>query len=63
MIVTTNLLLQTIQNPTDVMHKKIYDRLANCVPVQFTGNSFRKDIGCQKMDDFRQILLNAHDSF
>ena len=63
MIVTTNLPLQTIQNPTDIMHKKIYDRLANCVPVQFTGESFRKDIGSQKMDDFRQIILNAHDSF
>ena len=63
MIVTTNLPLQTIQNPTDVMHKKIYDRLANCVPVQFTGKSFRKEIGSQKMDDFRQIILNAYNSF
>ena len=45
MIVTTNLPLQTINHPTDVMHKKIYDRLKNCVPIQFTGESFRKDIG------------------
>lgn len=63
MIVTTNLSLQMIHNPTDVMHKKIYDRLENCVPVQFTGESFRKGIGNQKMEKFRQILLNAHDSF
>ena len=63
MIVTTNLSLQTINNPTDVMHKKIYDRLKNCVPVQFTGESFRKDIGNQKKEEFRQIVLNAHDSF
>ena len=63
MIVTTNLPLQTINNPPDVMHKKIYDRLKNCVPVQFTGESFRKDIGNQKKEEFRQILLNAHDSF
>lgn len=63
MIVTTNLPLQTINNPTDVMHKKIYDRLKNCVPVQFTGESFRKDIGNQKKEEFRQILLNAQESF
>ena len=61
--VTTNLPLQTINNPTDVMHKKIYDRLKNCVPVQFTGESFRKDIGNQKKEEFRQILLNAQESF
>lgn len=63
MIVTTNLPLQTINHPTDVMHKKIYDRLKNCVPIQFTGESFRKDIGNQKKEEFRQIVLNAHDSF
>lgn len=63
MIVTTNLPLQTIHNPADVMHKKIYDRLENCVPIQFTGESFRKDIGNQKMEEFRQVLLNACDSF
>ena len=63
MIVTTNLPLQTINNPTDVMHKKIYDRLKNCVPVQFTGEIFRKDIGNQKKEEFRQILLNAQESF
>lgn len=63
MIVTTNLPLQTINNPTDIMHKKIYDRLKNCVPVQFTGDSFRKDIGNQKKEALRQILLNAQESF
>lgn len=63
MIVTTNLPLQTINNPTDVMHKKIYDRLKNCVPVQFTGESFRKDIGKQKKEALQQILLNAQESF
>lgn len=63
MIVTTNLPLQTINNPVDVMHKKIYDRLKNCVPIQFTGESFRKDIGNQKKEEFRKILLNAQESF
>lgn len=63
MIVTTNLPLQTINNQTDVMHKKIYDQLKNCVPVQFTGESFRKDIGNQKKEAFRQILLNAQENF
>ena len=63
MIVTTNLPLQIINNPTDMMHKKIYDRLKNCVPVQFTGGSFRKDIGNQKKEEFRQKLLDVCDSF
>lgn len=63
MIVTTNLPLQIINNPTDMMHKKIYDRLKNCVPVQFVGESFRKDIGNQKKEEFRQMLLKGCDSF
>ena len=63
MIVTTNLPLMTIHNPADVMHKKIYDRLQNCVPIKFVGESIRKEIGSQKMEEFRQTLLNAQDSF
>ena len=43
--------------------KKVYDRLKNCVPIQFTGESFRKDIGNQKKEEFRQMLLNAQESF
>lgn len=63
MIVTTNLPLQAIRNPADIMHKKIYDRLENCVPIQFTGESHRKAIGTQKMEEFRQVLMNAQGSF
>ena len=63
MIVTTNLPLQAIRNPADIMHKKIYDRLENCVPIQFTGESRRKVIGTRKMEEFRQVLMNAQDSF
>lgn len=63
MIVTTNLPLQVIRNPSDIMHKKIYDRLENCVPIQFTGESYRKAIGNQKMEEFRQVLMNAQESF
>ena len=63
MIVTTNLPLMTLHSPADVMHKKIYDRLKNCVPIKFVGESIRKEIGSQKMEEFRQTLLNAQDSF
>ena len=63
MIVTTNLPLSTIHNPADIMHKKIYDRLENCIPIQFIGKSLRKEIGSQKMEAFRQTLLNAQDRF
>ena len=63
MIVTTNLPLQVIHNPADIMHKKIYDRLENCVPIQFTGESFRKEARKQKMEEVRQLLLQEQESF
>ena len=63
MIVTTNLPLMALHAPADVMHKKIYDRLENCVPIKFVGESIRKELGSQKMEEFRQTLLSAQDSF
>lgn len=42
-IVTTNLTLNEMKAETDMRFKRIYDRLFEvCIPVKFTGNSWRR---------------------
>ena len=42
LIVTTNLPLSTLQNPTDQEHERIYSRLLTMtVPIQFFSGDFR----------------------
>ena len=44
LIVTTNLKLEEIKNPTDLSHARIYDRIMErCAPVLFTGKNFREE--------------------
>lgn len=62
MIITTNLSLQQMKNPEDEMHKKIYDRTKNCVPVQFGGESRRQAAGKDKMEQFKKMLLEAEET-
>lgn len=62
MIITTNLSLQQMKNPEDEMHKKIYDRTKNCVPVQFGGESRRQVAGKDKMEQFKNMLLEAEET-
>ena len=62
MIITTNLSLQQMKNPEDEMHKKIYDRTKNCVPVQFGGESRRHAAGKDKMEQFKKMLLEAEET-
>ena len=62
MIITTNLSLQQMKNPEDEMHKKIYDRTKNCVPVQFGGESRRQASGKDKMEQFKKMLLEAEET-
>ena len=52
-IITTNLSLNTLQNPEDLVHQRIYDRvLEMCHPVEVTGKSRRR----QKVAaDFRSM--------
>jgi DNA replication protein DnaC len=48
-IITTNLSLNSLQNPEDLVHKRIYDRvLEMCVPVQFRGKSLRGALARKK---------------
>ena len=57
LIVTTNLTLTEIKNPTDVMHKRIYDRvLEMCIPIKFTGNSMRGNIANSKFKIAQELI-------
>ena len=52
LIVTTNLSLNTLKDPADITHQRIYDRvLAMCIPVSFQGNNHRKADTEKKLKD------------
>ena len=56
LILTTNLTMQEMQNPQDLKHKRIYDRvLEMCMPVRFTGESVRKEIAAAKRELVKAI--------
>ena len=57
LIITTNLTLDELKYPTDIPHKRIYDRvLGMCVPVMFNGVNFRKEEAAAKMDAAKKLL-------
>ena len=57
LIVTTNLTLDSLQNPQDTAHARIYDRLLEmCAPILFTGESFRKQTATEKLDRLKGML-------
>ena len=56
-IITTNLSLQELQNPVDLEHGRIYDRIMErCVPVAFSGKNYRTDKGRKNMENASGIL-------
>lgn len=57
LIVTTNLSLEQIQNPSDTAHARIYDRLLElCVPIRFEGGSMRKETAQVKMNRLKSMM-------
>lgn len=57
LIITTNLTLDELKNPIDVVHKRIYDRvLGMCVPVMFNGANFRNQEAANKMEAARELF-------
>ena len=57
LIVTTNLTIELLQNPSDLPHQRIYDRVCEiCVPIKIHGDSMRKERAQQNMDSFRQLI-------
>ncbi|MBQ3256125.1 MAG: ATP-binding protein [Oscillospiraceae bacterium] len=58
LIVTTNLHLDQLQNPTDMAHARIYSRILEmCVPILCTGEQNRKETAKKKMETV-QVLMN-----
>lgn len=58
LIVTTNLHLDQLQNPADMVHARIYSRILEmCVPILCTGEQNRKEIAKKKMETV-QVLMN-----
>ena len=56
-IITTNLTLAEMKNPQNMEFQRIYDRvLEMCVPIQFKGESMRKDLAQNKIDRARALL-------
>ena len=58
LIVTTNLSLQELKHPQDLVQQRIYDRILElCVPVCFDRESLRQEKGKEKMK--RYLALTA----
>jgi DNA replication protein DnaC len=58
MIITTNLSLQTLKEPRDLEHKRIYERILEvCIPVHFDGDNLREKIRLSKLDEFRKLIM------
>lgn len=57
LIITTNLTLTQLENPSNVRYARIYDRvLEMCVPVHFDGPSRRKAKAQDKMRFAREVF-------
>lgn len=56
LIVTTNLSLNELKHPADMVQQRIFDRvLEMCVPVCFDGESLRRDKARAKMQLYKQL--------
>lgn len=57
MILTTNLTLNEMQEETDNPYARIYDRIFEvCYPMQFTGDSFRRQAAFEKYNEIGKFL-------
>ena len=57
MIITTNISLSAMQKAADLEDRRIYDRILEvCVPIAFTGESFRKSNAAENLKKAAQYL-------
>ncbi len=57
MAITTNLSLKAMQEAADLDERRIYDRVRQvCVPIRFSGESFRKGLAAENLKKAAQIL-------
>lgn len=58
MIITTNVPIEEIRQPKDIKYKRIYDRiLENCIPMQISGVSRRKQVNAEKIKKMREFFM------
>ena len=58
LIVTTNLTLEELNNPTNMAHSRIYDRiLERCAPIRINNRNIRKDNASANLQEAKKILL------
>lgn len=56
-IITTNLPLAELQNPKDLAHARIYDRvLERCTPIRFNGKNYRRDNAVANRNEAARLL-------
>ena len=59
LIITTNLSLTSMKQESDLLKKRIYDRvLQMCVPVKVDGESRRKKIASENLQIMKTIIQN-----
>lgn len=57
MIVTTNLTIDQLNNPADVEHARIYDRITEkCTPILFKGRNYRAELKAERNRETAKIL-------
>jgi len=57
MVITTNLTLNELKNPSDEGYCRIFDRILEvCTPICFNGKSLRPALGSKRMEAFRTML-------
>lgn len=60
MIVTTNLTLDELKHPQDLVHSRIYDRIIeNCIPLKINNQNIRKLNAAVNMQEARSILQSS----
>ena len=58
LIVTTNLTLTELNTPTDMAHRRIYDRiLERCVPIRINNRNIRQDNASKNLEEAKRLLL------
>ncbi len=56
LIITTNLTIGEIRNPSSPQYARIYDRLSKMYPMEFTGGSWRKDDAARSLSETKKFL-------
>lgn len=56
-IITTNLSLSEIKNPSDIKYSRIYSRIIEmCVPIKFDGTDRRKEVSISKLEKAKKLF-------